>query len=167
MTTSAAAPTSSWAAFAAADPELAAGGRRLLEAHGHGSGLLATVREDLPPRISPVSVGIVDGRLLVFVIVGSAKDHDLLDDGRYALHAHQDPAKPDEFQVRGRAVELADPASREVAAAGWFFGVDDSYRLFELRVEHVLLGERPDADAWPPRYRSWRAPSAAGATTGG
>jgi pyridoxamine 5'-phosphate oxidase-like protein len=158
VTPSSTSTTASWAAFAAADPDLAAAGRRLVEAEGHGSGLLATVREDVPPRISPVSVGVVDGRLLVFVIVGSAKDRDLLDDGRYALHAHQDPAKPDEFQVRGCAVELADAASRDAAASHWFFEVDDGYRLFELTVEHALLGERPDADAWPPTYRSWRAP---------
>ena len=87
-------PVSDWAAFAAGDPGLADAGRRLLERIGHGSGLLATVRGDAPPRISPVSVAIKGGRLLLYVIVDSAKDLDLLADGRYALHAHQDPAVP-------------------------------------------------------------------------
>jgi hypothetical protein len=50
-----------------------------------------------------------------------------------------------------------DPARRAAAAAVWFFTVDDGYRLFELDVEHALLGERATADDWPPRYRSWRA----------
>ena len=145
-----------WTTFAEAAPELASAGRRLLERSGTGSGLLATVRDGVPPRISPVTVGIVDGRLLVFVIVGSAKDRDLLADGRYALHAHQDPAVPHEFQVRGRAGEVTDPAVRAAAAAGWKFEVDDTYRLFELGIEHALLGERADPDAWPPLYRSWR-----------
>ena len=72
---------------------------------------------------------------------------------------HQDPAVPHEFQVRGRAVEVADPALRAAAASGWFFEVDDTYRLFELGVEHALLGERASADDWPPVYRSWRAPT--------
>ena len=90
---------SDWASFAAADPGLAEAGRRLLERPGHGSGLLASVRDDIPPRINPVSVAIVGRRLLVFVIIGSAKDRDLLEDGRYALHAHQDPAVP--ARVRG------------------------------------------------------------------
>ena len=151
-----------WAAFADASPELAAAGRRLLERTGHGSGLLATVRGDLSPRISPVSVGISDGRLLLFVIIDSAKDLDLLAEGRYALHAHQDPAVPHEFQVRGRAGEVTDPAVRAAAAGDWFFEVDDAYRLFELGVEHALLGQRASEDDWPPAYRSWRAPRAAG-----
>jgi hypothetical protein len=148
---------SDWAAFASDDPDLADAGWRLLERTGHGSGLLATVRGDVPPRISPVSVGIRSGRLLLYVIVDSAKDRDLLADGRYALHAHQDPDVPHEFQVRGRAVQVADPAVRAAAASDWAFEVDDTYRLFELGVEHALLGERASADDWPPVYRSWRA----------
>ena len=149
---------SDWATFAASDPDLAETGRRLLERPGHGSGLLATVRDGLPPRINPVSVAIVGGRLLVFVIIGSAKDQDLLDDGRYALHTHQDPAVPHEFGVRGRAIEIPDPAVRAEAIAAWSFEADDDYRLFELDIEHALLGERASADDWPPVYRSWRAP---------
>jgi hypothetical protein len=148
---------SHWDSFAAADPELAGAGRRLLERPGHGSGLLASVRDDLPPRINPVSVAIVGGRLLVFVIIGSAKDRDLLEDGRYALHAHQDPAVPHEFGVRGRAVEVDDAAARAEAIAAWSFEADDDYRLFELDIEHALLGERASPDDWPPVYRSWRA----------
>ena len=147
-----------WTTFAEAEPELASAGRRLLERSGIGAGLLATVRDGVPPRISPVTVGIVDGRLLVFVIVGSAKDRDLLEDGRYALHAHQDPAVPHEFQVRGLGLAVTDPAVRDAVAAGWTFEVDDTYRLFALGIDHALLGERASADDWPPVYRSWRAP---------
>ena len=153
---------SDWATFAAGDPGLADAGRRLLERSGHGSGLLATVRGEAPPRISPVSVAVTGGRLLLFVIIDSAKDRDLLADGRYALHAHQDPDVPHEFQVRGRAAEVADPTVRAGAASDWFFEVDDTYRLFELDVQHALLGERASADDWPPVYRSWRAPARLG-----
>ncbi|OGO59232.1 MAG: hypothetical protein A2V85_02525 [Chloroflexi bacterium RBG_16_72_14] len=149
-----------WTLFAEASPELAAAGRRLLERSGTAEGFLATVRDGTPPRIHPVIVGVVEGRLVTFVIDGSAKERDLLEDGRYALHAHQDPAVPHELLVRGRAVPVADPALGAAAAAAWPFNVvDGGYRLFELGIEHVLLGERPDADAWPPRYRSWRPPS--------
>ena len=110
---------SDWATFAAGDPGLADAGRRLLERSGHGSGLLATVRGEAPPRISPVSVAVTGGRLLLFVIIDSAKDRDLLADGRYALHAHPDPDVPHEFQVRGRAAEAADPTVRAGAASDW------------------------------------------------
>ena len=74
-----------WKEFAAGSPSIAAAGRRLIERSGIGEGLLATVRGDAPPRIHPVHVRIVDGRLLSFVIVGSAKANDLAADGRYAL----------------------------------------------------------------------------------
>ena len=79
-------------------------------------------------------------------------------DGRYALHAHQDPGKPDEFQVRGRArvVErrrLPRPGRRRTGTSRW--PTEDL--VVELGIEHALLGERPDADAWPPVYRSWHA----------
>lgn len=148
-----------WNDFAAAAPKLAAAGRGLLERTGVGEGLLATVRRDGPPRIHPVNLGIVDGRLLTFVIVGSAKAGDLATDGRYALHAHQDPVAPHEFQVRGRAVAVADSAARATAAGDWPFEADDGYVLYELSIEHAVLGSRPTADDWPPIYTSWRPAS--------
>ena len=146
-----------WADFATAAPELAARGRRLFERRGDGEALLASVRDDLPPRIHPINVAIVDGRLLAFVIVGSAKVADLAGDGRYALHAHQDPTAPHEFQVRGRAREVTDAAARGAVASAWSFDVDDGYRLFEFGIEHAVFGERASADDWPPIYTSWRA----------
>jgi hypothetical protein len=147
----------SWGDLAAADPELAAKGRAILERSGHGTGLLATVRGDLPPRIHPMSVEIIDGHLLTVVLGGSAKAADITADGRYALHTHQDPARPDEFQVRGRASVVDDPELRARAVGQWHFEAGDEDLLVDLRIEHALLGERASADDWPPAYRSWRA----------
>ncbi len=151
-------PMVTWSAFAEAAPEMAETGRRVLERTGTGAALLATVRGGALPRIHPIDVAIVDGRLVAFLIVGSSKLTDLVLDGRFALHGHQDPARPDEFLVRGHASELTDPVSRAAAAAGWSFEVDEGYRLFEFSIEQATLGTRGDADAWPPRYTSWRAP---------
>jgi hypothetical protein len=153
---------SSWAALVAAAPDLAAEGRILLRRGGGDEGLLATVRGDAPPRIHPVSVGIVDGRLYVFVLP-SAKLTDLIEDGRFALHAHQDPAAPSEFSIRGRAVLMDEAFVRAAVATTWPFEVDGTYTLFELRVEHAVLGRRPTADDWPPRYETWSAPMTADA----
>jgi Pyridoxamine 5'-phosphate oxidase len=144
-----------WADLEAGAPELADMGRRLLHARGDGEALLATVRGDEPPRVHPVNVGIVDGRLYVFV-GRSAKRTDLEADGRYALHAHFDPVAPSEFSLRGRAVLVADPATRETVAGVWAFEPDDGYTLFELGIDSALTGVR-SADEWPPRYTSWRA----------
>ncbi len=146
-----------WAEFAAASPELAAAGARHLD-RANGAALLATVRgADAAPRLHPVTVGIVDGGLYVFVL-DSAKRRDLEEDGRYAVHAHQDQAAPDEFSVRGRARLVPAGAMRDRVGRGWYFEVDDTYWLFELAIETAILGER-GADEWPPRYTRWSAGS--------
>jgi Pyridoxamine 5'-phosphate oxidase len=147
----------SWDALVRADPEMASKGLELLHRRGDGEGFLATVAADGTPRIHPLNVGVRDGRLLVFVQGHSAKARDLAADAHYALHAHQDPATPHEFMVRGEARLVTDAAIRRVAAADWFFTVSDDYPLYELRIGHALLGERDSADDWPPRYRSWRS----------
>ena len=154
MTTDLPAGTLAWGDFAAAEPELAARGASLLD-RANGPALLATVRRDAPPRLHPVTVGIVDDGLFVFLL-GSAKRRDLDEDGRFALHAHIDPAAPAEFVARGRARLVPAGSLRERVAAGWFFEVDDSYWLFELRVQGAILGER-GAREWPPRYTRWSA----------
>ncbi len=145
----------SWGELAAADPDLAAAGAGHLD-RGKGAALLATVRgSDGPPRIHPVTVGVVDGGLYVFLL-DSAKRQDLVEDGRFALHAAQDTDAPDEFSIRGRARLVPQGPLRERVAAGWYFEVDDTYWLFELQVQTAILGERA-ATEWPPRYRRWSA----------
>ena len=85
-----------WASFEAAAPDLAAAGRRMFDRDGTGEALLATVRGDAPPRIHPINLAIVGEGLYAFLLA-SAKRRDLELHGRYALHAHQDPAAPSEF----------------------------------------------------------------------
>ncbi len=146
----------SWDEFARAEPEIAAKGIELLDQRGDGEGLLATVAADGTPRIHPLNVGVRDGRLLVFVQGHSAKARDLESNPHYALHAHVDPERPHEFLVRGQARRVTDATVRRAAADDWYFSVSDSYPLYELLVDHVLLGERESSTDWPPRYRSWR-----------
>src|SRR5215203_3899645 len=147
----------SWEAFARAEPDMAARGRELLYQRGDGEGFLATVAANGTPRIHPLNVGVRDGHLLVFVQAHSAKARDLEANEHYALHAHQDAEHPHEFMVRGQARLVTDAALREAAAADWFFTVSEAYPLYELLIEHALLGERETASDWPPRYRSWRS----------
>ena len=146
-----------WAEFAAAAPEIASEGTRLIYAMGGGKALLATVRGDDPPRIHPITVAIVGERLYAFIIARSPKKLDLELDGRYALHTHMDQAAPNEFALRGRARLVDAPDERERVGAGWAFEVDDSYALFEFSIENAVLGARATADDWPPIYTSWRA----------
>jgi hypothetical protein len=147
----------SWSDFSAAEPEMAAKGRELLYRRGDGEGFLVTVAgAGGLPRLHPVNVGVVGDHLYTFVQDRSAKARDLETDGRYALHAHQDPAEPHEFMVRGRAELVTDKTTRDTIAKDWFFTVSDAYPLYELQVEHALFGERASAGDWPPHYRSWR-----------
>jgi hypothetical protein len=147
----------SWAEFEQHAPDVAAMGRELMYRTGDGEALLITVRGDEAPRAHPVNAGIVDGHLYTFVQAKSAKRRDLDEDGRYALHTHFDPHVPHEFLVRGRAQLVEDAALRARIAKDWFFNVSDTYPLYELLVEHAVLGHRPTADDWPPVYSSWEA----------
>ena len=156
MPTDRTAATASWGELATSQPRIAEAGSRLLD-RANGAALLATVDgAESPPRLHPVTVGIVDGGLYVFVL-DSAKRRDLAGDGRYALHAHQAQDEPDEFSIRGRARLVPAGDLRDRIAAGWFFTVDDTYWLFELRIDTAILGER-GADEWPPRYTRWSVP---------
>jgi hypothetical protein len=138
---------------------MAAAGRRLFYRTTTGEALLATVRGDALPRIHPIYVAILEGRLIAFLL-RSPKATDLAADGRFALHAHQEPEAPHEFVVRGRAEPIDDQAAQRAMAGAWYFDIDDGYRLFEFGIEHAILGERASADDWPPRYTSWRSDGA-------
>ena len=148
-----------WTEFAAAAPGIATEGRRLLYRTDTGEALLSTVRGDAPPRIHPIYVAVLEDRLVAFIL-RSPKGTDLAEDGRFALHAHQDPDRPHEFLLRGRARPIDDEPTRARFADAWYFAVDEEYRLFEFLIEHAVFGERGSPDEWPPRYTSWR--SAAG-----
>jgi hypothetical protein len=145
----------SWSVFAREAPDVAKAGLELLGAV-RGEALLGTVRGSDPPRIHPVTIDVVEGRLHTFVL-SSGKRRDLLEDGRYALHALMDPVRPREFEIRGRASLVKDEGTRLAVARNWKFQPDDTYDLFELAVETAVLGVRDSADEWPPRYQTWRA----------
>jgi hypothetical protein len=145
-----------WAEFEAAAPAIATAGRDLLYRTQTGEALLATVRDGAVPRIHPIYIAILEGRLVAFLL-SSPKAVDLAEDGRFALHAHQDPAAPHEFVVRGRAIPIDDGPMRQRMADAWYFGMDTPHTLWEFGIEHAVLGERPTRDSWPPRYSSWRA----------
>ena len=61
---------------------------------------------------------------------------------------------PDVAQIGSRAHRAEEDAL--LTSIGW---PADGYRLFEFSIDHAVFGERGDADAWPPRYTSWRNPA--------
>lgn len=157
-----------WSEFEKANPEMAAAGHQLLYQFGIGLGYLATVRKDGGPRVHPVCPILTDGGL--YTLIGtSPKRHDLLRDGRYALHAFPAKDVDDEFYVTGRAVhrddaQLTDRVRAAFLATGGTSSSDEV--LFELHIEHALLStykKRGEPNNWPPVYTKWHAPTSGSA----
>jgi hypothetical protein len=140
-------------------PDMAAAGQRLLYQHGGpGLGYLATVRADGGPRLHPVCPHIAVGRLWVFIGEPSPKRHDLLRDGRYALHTFPCVDVDDEFYVAGDASPCTDDALVQTVRADLPFNSDDDDQPFELHIERALLSTYKPRPSWPPVYTRWRAP---------
>jgi hypothetical protein len=108
---------------------------------------------------------VTEGRL--YALIGkSPKRHDLLRDGRYALHSFPCVEIDDEFYLTGRALRRDDAALAErvqaaFRATGGQSGSDEM--LFELSIEHALLSaykKRGEPDNFPPKYTKWHAPGA-------
>jgi hypothetical protein len=153
----------SWGEFEAANPEMAAAGRRLLYQLGVGLGYLATVRSDGGPRIHPFCPIIHDGS--IYGLIGpSPKRRDLLRDGRYAVHSFPSPDRDDEFTFTGRAhlctsPELAGRVGEAMTSTGVTSSGDEA--LFEFSIDRALLAQykaRGEPENWPPRYAKWHDP---------
>jgi hypothetical protein len=148
-----------WATFAAAVPEMAAAGKKLLYQYGVGLGYLATVRADGGPRVHPVCPTLVDDRLYLAVLAASPKCADLVRDGRYALHTTGADDVDDEFMVRGVATRAGPDGvaacERGLARDGV---TSHDHVVFELGIERALWSKYGPRPSWPPVYTRWRAP---------
>ncbi len=122
-----------------------------------GLGYMATVRKDGGPRVHPVCPVIENDGLYVFVGNASPKQHDLLRDGRYALHTFPLPDIDDEFYVSGRATRVDDAAVRQVVyqtyTATGAITSDDT--LFELLLDRALHAKYESRPSFPPVYTRW------------
>jgi hypothetical protein len=99
-----------WAEFAEAAPRIAAIFGRRHAACGNLC-LLATVRADGSPRISPMEPRLFEGHLVLVGMPGTSKFRDLARDPRFCLHtATVDPQLADgDAKLWGRAWDLQDP----------------------------------------------------------
>jgi hypothetical protein len=106
-----------WSQFAKEAPETETVFRRRLDATGLA--LMATLRADGSPRISPLEPQVLDERLWLGMMPGSTKTNDLRRDPRLCLHtatADKDVADGD-AKLWGRAVLVGEPDERHVFAA--------------------------------------------------
>lgn len=144
-----------WEEFAAAAPELAGLGRKLLEKAGLC--FLGTLRANGWPRISPCEPFIVDGELMLGMMWQSRKARDLLRDPRLTIHnAHADRAGAEgDFKLYGRTLDVADSAQRERCAQtleekiAW--RPEEPYHLFAMDIEraaYIAFGKNGRVLRW-------------------
>src|SRR3712207_2909746 len=116
-----------WAQFAEEAPHIAEVFLRRHSATGNLC-MLATLRSDGYPRISPMEPNIVDGHLILVGMPNTAKFRDLERDPRFCLHtATVDPHLGDgDAKLWGTVVDLQDE------------------KLQERFADHVVEGGGPD-----------------------
>jgi hypothetical protein len=133
-----------WADFEAQQPRLAELGKRKLA--GPGVVLVATVRRDGSPRVSPVEPLFWEEDLWLSMGWGSLKAKDLFRDPRVLVHSIvTNPSGAEgEYKVRGRAAHVDEAAiqsafAREVAERlGWAPEVG-RFHLFRADVEDITF----------------------------
>lgn len=129
----------SWRDLEAAAPEIAHLGKERL---GRARvALLATIRKDGSPRISPVEPYLSEGHLLFGSMSWSLKTRDLLRDPRCVLHSAV--TGPDsgegELKLYGIATE-ADVRIRESCPEGWWLeSSPDAATVFALTINEATF----------------------------
>ncbi len=150
-----------WSEMENTQPRLAGLGRqRLVEP---GVVLVATIRQDGTPRLSPVEPFVMDGDLWLSMMWQSRKARDLLRDPRILVHSvitNRDGAEG-EFKIRGTARAENDPAmERRYADAvaislGWRPEPGQSH-LFAVGINEITFIRYDNATGdqhvvmWPP-----------------
>jgi len=150
-----------WSEVERRQPALAGlGRRRLLDP---GVVLVATIRADGTPRVSPVEPFALDGKLWLSMLWHSRKAADLLRDPRILVHSvitSRDGGEG-EFKIRGTARTEDDPdvQARYAAAVGASLGWTPEpgrFHLFAVAIGQVTFIRYDDATGdqyvvqWPP-----------------
>lgn len=125
-----------WREFEQQVPDLAGFGYERLN---NRVAYLATIRRDGSPRVHPVSARIREGRLFVRMYPSSPKAHDLLRDGRYAMHSlvTDTSGTGGEFTIAGNATRVDDAALIERVNRG-LPGTPEQYILIEFRIREAM-----------------------------
>jgi hypothetical protein len=143
-----------WGAFAATEPELAAFvAERLLAAPSY----LATVRASGTPRVHPVTPILTADGLYLFMEPTSPKGADLRERGWFALHngVPDNAGTGGEASVTGTGHAIDHAGERATVALAASYDPADRYVLFELRPSEVRCTGYGDVTL--PERRRWRA----------
>jgi hypothetical protein len=125
--------------------------------------LVASIRRDGTPRLSPVEPFVLDGTLWLSMLWESRKAADLIRDPRILVHSvitNRDGGEG-EFKIRGIARPEHDPqvqrqyADAVAATLGWK-PEPGRFHLFDIDIENVVYIRYDDATgdqhvaSWPP-----------------
>ena len=145
-----------WGAFAAAEPELAAFVAERLRA---APSYLATVRASGAPRVHPVTPVFSADGLYLFMEPTSPKGDDLRRRGWFALHngVPDSAGTGGEASVSGTGHPVDDAAVRAAVVVAASYGPADRYVLFELRPTQAR--GKGYGDVTVPEPRRWCAAS--------
>lgn len=151
-----------WSEVQSSQPRLAeVGRRRLIEP---GVVLVATIRRDGTPRMSPVEPFVMDGAFWLSMMWQSTKAKDLQRDPRILVHnviTSPDGGPDGEFKLRGTARTEDDRevqrryAEAVAASLGWN-PEPGRFHLFELDIDEVTFISYDTATGdqqvamWPP-----------------
>ena len=142
----------SWSDVRTAAPELAEKVSARLNANGLS--ILATLRADGFPRISPIEALVTDDEIWLGMMYESRKALDLLRDPRMSLHNATDDknvAKGDAKLV-GRAVEADIERARKIFAAATGHPPEGPMHAFTVDVLELSFlmpaGDHLDIDIW-------------------
>jgi hypothetical protein len=143
-----------WGAFAAAEPALAA---FVMERVRAAPSYLATVRAGGAPRVHPVTPIFTADGLFVFMEPTSPKAADLRERGAFALHngVPDNAGTGGEASVSGTGHPIDDEAVRATVVAAARYEPADHDVLFELRPTEVRANG--DGDVTLPERRRWRS----------
>lgn len=144
----------SWAAVAAAAPDLSAAVEKRFAAFTHHT--LATLRRDGSPRTSGIEVQFLGGELAMGMMPGSMKARDLIRDPRFALQANPGGGTDmggGDVRISGRAVEIHDP--EVIAAYVTVIRPPEPFHLFHTEVTEIVRASVEDetylvVETWSP-----------------
>lgn len=148
-----------WHEFTLQDPALAALGQERLDRNGLV--MLATLRKNGWPRISPVEPLFFNGQLYLGMMWRSQKALDLLRDPRCCVHntVSDRHATEGEFKVFGRALEITDPGDRERYAEAVFQKIgfrpqEPEYHCFAIDIQSAAANTLGDVEF---HHEIWKA----------
>ena len=127
----------SWGEFKLQKPEWAEAGERIFKPASDAIGFLATVAKDGRPRMAPICPIFALHRIYLSAARHTVKYFDLVNDGRYVLHAFLGEGD-EEFQFSGLARMVTSDDEKRDVHANISFQFDPADAICELPMNRAL-----------------------------